>query len=196
MVSFIDKIRRPKKEDRYDPDAVVFTQQLIASQEPPDAASQAAKDAEGINIHAIEDTPLLRIAEELSIIPAQPDRIIKMSDGNGGIIEVPISGKNAEPVPWAMGLRAAKSPVTSTRFVTKKIALRKENRMRRNFLVMKINMSQSSRRYFSDFLNFEEDNAVDGIFDSVDGQKMLALKTTGKNMRVKVNNNESFNGEK
>jgi len=35
------------------------------------------------------------------------------------------------------------------------------------------------------------------IDDAVDGQKMLALKTTGKSMRVRVNNNpnENFGGK-
>ena len=49
---------------------------------------------------------------------------------------------------------------------------------------------------FLDYINQIETFCCEAIDYSVDGQKMLALKTTGKSMRVRVNNNEGFNGAK
>jgi hypothetical protein len=57
-------------------------------------------------------------------------------------------------------------------------------------------MSREDRKMFLDYINQIETFCCEAIDDSVDGQKMLALKTTGKSMRVRVNNNEGFNGAK
>jgi hypothetical protein len=87
-------------------------------------------------------------------------------------------------------LRVAISSVTPTRFITKKLAILYKNRLRAEFLNIKRHMKREDRDLFTDFINQIEIYCCEAIDDAVDGQKMLALKTTGKSMRVKVNNNE------
>jgi hypothetical protein len=180
----------------YDPLAEGITQQLIASQDPPDAASQQSRDALEINIHTIADEGIMRQLESLSVIPAQQSRTIRVANGDGGFIEVPIDGSPARAVPWALALRVAVSSVTPTRFITKKQAIMYKNRLRAEFLTIKKHMTRSDHEMFNDYINQVEIYACQAVDDSVDGQKMLALKTTGKSMRVRVNNNENFNGAK
>jgi hypothetical protein len=178
----------------YDPFVEGCTQQILASQDPPDAASQASKDALEINIHTIEDIGLTRQLDALSIQPAReyslpiydplhPKDILKYET-----ITVP-----AQPVPWALALRVAISTVTPTRFLTKKQAMAYKNRFRGDVLKIKRNMSRVQRDMFLDYVNQIELFCCQAIDDAVDGQKMLALKTTGKSMRVRVNNNPDGN---
>jgi hypothetical protein len=185
-----EKLSGKEAKHKYDPDAAAYAQQLMASQDTPDAASQSSRDALEINIHTIEDPGLLRQLDALCIIPAQPDRVIRMLDGKGGIIEIPITGSPARPVSWALALRVAISSVTPTRFITKKLAVLYKNRLRAEFLNIKRHMKREDRDLLTDFINQIEIYCCEAIDDAVDGQKMLALKTTGKSMRVKVNNNE------
>jgi hypothetical protein len=180
----------------YDPLAEGITQQLIASQDPPDAASQQSRDALEINIHTIVDEGIMRQLESLSVIPAQQSRTIRIQNEGGGFTEIPIDGSPARAVPWALALRVAVSSVTPTRFITKKQAIMYKNRLRAEFLTIKKHMTRSDHEMFNDYINQVEIYACQAVDDSVDGQKMLALKTTGKSMRVRVNNNENFNGAK
>jgi hypothetical protein len=184
-------------QQSYDPLVEGITQQLVASQDPPDAASQASRDALEINYYTIADEGLMRQLDSLSVIPKQPDRTIRYEDGKGGFSEIPINGAPARPVPWALALRVAISSVTPTRFLTKKQAAMYKNRLRAEFLTIKKHMSRSDHEMFMDYINQIELYCCQAIDDAVDGQKMLALKTTGKSMRVKVNNNEpnSFGGK-
>jgi hypothetical protein len=95
-----------------------------------------------------------------------------------------------------LALRVAISTVTPTRFITKKQAMMYKNRLRGDILKIKMNMSREDRKIFYDYISQIETFCCEAIDDSVDGQKMLALKTTGKSMRVRVNNNESFGADK
>lgn len=190
-----NKFSSKQPQSLYDPDTAAYTRQLLASQDPPDAASQASRDALEINIHTILDDGLLRQLDALCVIPAQEDKILRLyNDGGDVISEIPISGAAARPVSWALALRVAISSVTPTRFITKKQAVMYKNRLRAEFLTIKRHMRKSDRELFLDFVNQIELYCCEAIDDSVDGQKMLALKTTGKSMRVRVNNNEGFNG--
>jgi hypothetical protein len=192
-----EKFKRQPQHQNYDPAAESYTQQILASQDPPDAASQASRDALEINIHTIQDSGLTNQLDKLSIQPEQDYTIpiydplhpgVKLRDET---ITVP-----ARPVSWALALRVAISTVTPTRFITKKSAMMYKNRLRADFLRIKRNMSREDRKMFLDYINQIETFCCEAIDDSVDGQKMLALKTTGKSMRVRVNNNEGFNGAK
>lgn len=188
---------RGSVQKQYDPDAVAIAQQLLASQEPPDAASQASRDGLEINIHTIDDFAVSRQLEALSIIPAQEDKIIRVYNDKGVVIsEVPISGSPPKPVFWALAARVAISPVNSTRFITKRESMAIKNKTHADFLRMKIKMSREERRNYGDYLSQIENFACGCPSDSVDGQKMLALKTAGKSMRVRVNTNESFGESK
>ena len=181
------------QKQRYDPALEGYTAQLLASQEPPDAASQSSRDALEINIHTIEDPGLTHQLDALSIQPEREykypiydplDPTRKLRDE---IVTVP-----ARPVSWALALRVAISTVTPTRFITKKQAMMYKNRLRADVLRIKRNMSREDRKLFLDYINQIETFCCESIDDSVDGQKMLALKTTGKSMRVRVNNSEGF----
>ena len=198
MVNIINAVKnRFGKQERqtYDPLAEGITQQLVASQDPPDAASQASRDALEINIHTIADEGIMRQLDSLSVIPAQPDKTVRLYNDAGAVIsEIPISGAPARAVPWALALRVAMSSVTPTRFITKKQAVMYKNRLRAEFLTIKKHMSRADHELFIDYINQVELYCCEAIDDSVDGQKMLALKTTGKSMRVRVNNNDGFNG--
>ena len=198
MVSMgiLDRFRGKSPVRQYDPDAIGFAQQMLAAQEPPDAASQQSRDALEINIHTIEDSSILRQLEALSIQPERTYMIPIYDPLNPGVklreesITVP-----AQPVSWALALRVAISTVTPTRFLTAKQAMAYKNRFRGDVLKIKRNMSRSQREIFMDYVNQIELFGCEAIDDAVDGQKMLALKTTGKSMRVRVNNNENFGGK-
>jgi hypothetical protein len=192
LVSILDRFRS-KPQQRYDPFVEGCTQQILASQDPPDAASQQSRDNLEINIHTIEDSGLTRQLDALSIQPEREYTIpiydplnptLKLRDEK---ITVP-----ARPVSWALALRVAVSSVTPTRFITKKQGMMYKNRLRADFLRIKRNMTREERQMFLDYINQVEIFCCEAIDDAVDGQKMLALKTTGKSMRVKVNNNEGF----
>ena len=191
-----NRFTNKQPQQLYDPAAEAYTQQILNSQDPPDAASQASRDALEINIHTIADDGITRQLESLSVTPAMPDRVIHLPDGVGGFFDIPIAGCSARPVSWALALRVAVSSVTPTRFITKKQAVAYKNRLRCDFLKIKRNMNREERKMFMDYINQIELFSCEAIDDSVDGQKMLALKTTGKSMRVRVNNNEPFNGAK
>jgi hypothetical protein len=189
-----EKFSRSAPHQKYDPFVEGCTQQILASQDPPDAASQQSRDSLEINIHTIADDGLTRQLDALSIQPAreyslpiydplQPGVILKYET-----ISVP-----AQPVPWALALRVAISTVTPTRFLTKKQAMAYKNRFRGDILKIKRNMSRAHRDLFLDYVNQIELFCCQAIDDAVDGQKMLALKTTGKSMRVRVNNNSEGN---
>jgi hypothetical protein len=186
------------QKQSYDPAIEGYTAQLLASQEPPDAASQSSRDALEINIHTIEDPGLTHQLDALSIQPEQRysypiyDPLCSGKVLRNEVVTVP-----ARPVSWALALRVAISTVTPTRFITKKQAMMYKNRLRADVLRIKRNMSREDRKLFLDYINQIETFCCESIDDSVDGQKMLALKTTGKSMRVRVNNNnESFGDNK
>jgi hypothetical protein len=184
--------KAPKQQ--YDPFVEGCTQQLLASQDPPDAASQQSRDSLEINIHTIADDGLTRQLDALSIQPAREYSLPIYDPLRPGIILrnetifVP-----AQPVPWALALRVAISTVTPTRFLTKKQAMAYKNRFRGDVLKIKRNMTRAQRDMFLDYVNQIELFCCQAIDDAVDGQKMLALKTTGKSMRVRVNNNPDGN---
>jgi hypothetical protein len=200
MVDIINAVKNrfssQPKQHQYDPDSVAYAQQLLASQDPPDAASQQARDNLEINIHTIEDNGLMRQLDNLCIIPAQHDKEIVTYYDNGEVANrIPISGSPAKPIPWALALRVAVSAVNCTRFINKKQAVMYKNQLRNDCLKIKRDMNRSDREMFTHYINQIERYCCEAIDDSVDGQKMLALKTTGKSMRVRVNNNDGF-GEK
>jgi hypothetical protein len=146
-----------------------------------------------INYYTIADDGLTSQLDSLSVIPAQEEKTFRMYNDKGGLIsEIPISGAPARPVPWALALRAAISAVNSTRFITKKQAVMYKNQLRNDILKIKRDMTRSERQMFIHYVNQVERICCMAIDDCVDGQKMLALKTTGKSMRVRVNNNEAI----
>ena len=184
--------REPKHT--YDPFVEGCTQQILASQDPPDAASQQSRDSLEINIHTIADDGLTRQLDMLSI---QPERTYNFPIYDplhpGVILKYEAVTVPAQPVGWALALRVAISTVTPTRFLTKKQAMAYKNRFRGDVLKIKRNMSRAHRDLFLDYVNQIELFCCQAIDDAVDGQKMLALKTTGKSMRVRVNNNPDGN---
>lgn len=188
--AFKNKFGGKETKNRYDPDAAAYAQQLMASQDPPDSVSQASRDALEINIHTIEDDGLRRQLEALSIIPAQEDQIVRMYDDKGNVTaEIPIAGAPARPVSWAMALRVMISSVTPTRFITERQAVMYKNQLRNDCLKIKRDMSREERKMFTHYINQFERYGCEAIDDSVNGNKMLSLKTVGKQIGVKVNNN-------
>jgi hypothetical protein len=199
MVNVINALKEKfggkQMNQRYDPDSAAFAQQLMASQDPPDAASQASRDALEINIHTIEDDGLRRQLEALSIIPAQEPKIVRMYNDQGAVTaEIPVAGTPARPVSWAMALRVVISSVTPTRFITPRQAIMYKNQLRNDCLKIKRDMSREERKLFTHYINQIERYGCEAIDDSVNGNKMLSLKTVGKQIGVKVNNNAPIGG--
>jgi hypothetical protein len=186
---------RSPQQPKYDPFVEGCTQQILASQDPPDAASQQSRDALEINIHTIADDGLIRQLENLSIQPAR-EYSYPIYDPlhPGNVLREETITVGPQPVSWALALRVAVSTVSATRFITKKQAMAYKNRFRCDVLKIKRNMTRSQRAMFGDYVNQIELFVCEAFDDSVDGQKMLALKTTGKSMRVRVNNNPSESG--
>jgi len=174
-----------------------YVQQSLASLAPSSAAADASRGELEINIHTIEDEGLLRKLDLLCTIPER--RTILWYDANGLIvgqgISAPVGVKAvssrefvypAQIVPWALAARVAMSKVMSTRFIEKKTVVTYKNRTRCDFMKIKRSMSREDRKLFVPFLNEVELYCLTALDDDVDGQKMLALKTSGKHLKVGV----------
>jgi hypothetical protein len=195
-----------KKEQAYKVEG--YTQQCLAAMGPTSAAQDAARGELEINIHTIEDEGLMRKIDMLCVIPEKTIMLWYNSDGNivGQGISAPPGSKDvtsrpfvypAKLVPWALAARAAMSKVMSTRFIEKRNAIAYKNRTRCDFMKIKRTMSREDRRLFVPFLNEIELYCLTALDDCVNGQKMLALKTSGKHLKVGVSSEgSSFNGGK
>jgi hypothetical protein len=172
------------KRDVYDPSAEVYAQSILNSQGPDSASHEAImKDLE-INIHTILDEGITDQLDELQVTPEQQYKI-KIPNGDGGLVERTIFVPK-RPVPWALALRVAVSKLGATRFISKRDATIYKNRQRNEFLKIKRSMSYEERRLFSSYVNQIEFQCLEAIDDSIEGQKMLALKTSGRHLRVGV----------
>lgn len=185
-----------------------YTQQFIAAAGPTSAAADAARGELEINIHTIEDEGLIRALDKLCVIPAKKSFLWYDTDGNmvGEGLVNPSDSKNvvskefvvapATLVPWALAARAAMSKVMSARFIEKRCAVTYKNRLRCDFMKIKRTMSREDRKMFVPFLNQIEMYCLTALDDAVNGQKMLALKTSGKHLKVGVSSdNGNFGGK-
>lgn len=173
-----------RRDESFDPIKHGYTQGLLNSLNPmPANEEQMMKDLE-INIHTIKDDGETRRLEQLSVTP-EYDLKIKIPDGQGNLKEETIH-YGPQPVPWALAARFAISPVNSTRFLTKEQAKIYKNRQRAEFLKIKRGMRRADREVFGYALNQLELQALQATDDCVGGQKMLAMKTSGRNVRVGV----------
>lgn len=184
-----------------------YAQQFIAAAGPTSAAADAARGELEINIHTIEDEGLVRALDKLCIIPAKKTILWYNKDGNivGYGISPPPESKDvfsrefevpAKLVPWALAARAAMSKVMSTRFIEKRSVVTYKNRLRCDFMKIKRTMSREDRKMFVPFLNQIEMYCLTALDDDVNGQKMLALKTSGKHLKVGVtSDNGNFGGK-
>lgn len=175
-----------KQESQYNPAAESYAQALLNSASAPSANEEQSMRELEINIHTIKDESLVRKLEQLSITP-EKKYVIPAYDENGkrkamdDTITIP-----AQPVPWALAASVAVSKVFASRFITNYDAVTYKNRIRNEFLKIKRNMSREDRYLFGSFLNEIELYALTAIDDSVNGQKMLSLKTSGRHLRVGV----------
>jgi hypothetical protein len=185
-----------KKEQAYRNEG--YTQQVINSMGPTSAAADQARENLEINIHAIEDEGLLAKLDKLCILPEQ--RSFAWYNNCGQIVSIGMSApvgvenvhskevvvKQAEIVPWAMALRVLVSKVMPTRFIEKRNVVTYKNRVRADIMKIKRTMSREDRKMFVPFVNEVELYVLTGLDDSVSGQKMLALKTSGRHLKVGV----------
>jgi hypothetical protein len=179
-----------KHGEPYNPVVEGYTQALLNSMGQTPASQDAAmKDLE-INIHTIEDEELSR---ELSLLSITPEKqiTIPIYDGLGNKVKDETITYPARPVPWALAARAATSKVMATRFITKQNSIIYKNRLRNEFLKIKRDMTHEDRHLFVPFLNQIELYCLTAMDDAVDGQKMLALKTSGKHLKVGISNGQS-----
>lgn len=175
-----------RKEEAFDPIIAGHTQALLNSLNPmPANEEQMMKDLE-INIHTIKDDGINRRLDNLSV--SQPyDLPIEVPDGQGGTVKQTIHMPSL-PVGWALAARMAVSPITATRFLSERQAAIYKNRQRAAFLKIKRNMRRVDRELFGDALDQLEQIALQHIDDSVRGQKMLSMKTSGRSVHVGVEN--------
>jgi hypothetical protein len=188
------------KHNVYDPDAAVYAQGIINSQAPESADIQKARAELDINIHTIVDEGIIAQLDELQVTPEHKYKIYLDREGNYCSKEtVGCSEKDItvppHPVPWALALRVAVSKVSATRFITKQDARIYKNRMRNEFLKIKRGMTQEERFTFVSYVNQIELQCLEAVDDCVDGQKMLALKTSGKHLRVGVQTGAAVGGK-
>jgi hypothetical protein len=181
---FLDHFKKP--DNTFDPVTTGYTQGLINSLNPMPANEEAALRDLEINIHTIRDDGITRRLDNLSVTPEYTVDIPLMND-KGEIVSKQIK-MPAAPVGWALAARIAISEVTATRFLTEKKAAVYKNRQRAEFLKIKRDMRRHDREIFGHSINQLEQIALEHLDDSVNGQKMLALKTSGKNVRVGVEN--------
>jgi hypothetical protein len=175
------------KEPPFDPIAAGYTQGLLNSLNPMPANDEAAMRDLEINIHTIRDEGITRRLDNLSVTPEYTYNF-PVPDGLGKVVDKPIMVP-AQPVGWALAARFAVSEVTATRFLKEKDVKAYKNRQRAEFLKIKRSMRRRDREIFGPALNQLEQIALQHIDDSNAGQKMLALKTSGKNLHVGVNTN-------
>ena len=180
-----------QKHEEYNPSAEVYAQGIINSQGADPSTHEAAMKELEINIHTILDEGITKQLDQLAVTPEQKYKIYLDKEGN-------IVGKETkdsvpreitippQPVPWALALRVAVSKVSATRFITKRDAIIYKNRLRNEFLKIKREMSREERHYFTSYVNQIELQCLEAVDDCVDGQKMLALKTSGKHLKVGV----------
>ena len=185
--------RFASKKNQPDPVIEGYTEQIIAGLGPAAAQGEDNRVLEGTNKDAIEDEGLMRQLDNLCITPARDYTIFMDKEGNivpeGTIDAQPHTiHVSARPVPWALALRVAVTKVMATRFITRKDALIYKNRTRNDFLKVKRLMSRSDRSLFTPYVNFWETYSLTAFDDDVDGQKMLALKTSGRSFSVGVRN--------
>jgi hypothetical protein len=175
-----------KKETDFDPITAGYTQGLLNSMNPMPANEEAAMRDLEINIHTIKDDGITRRLDYLSVTPAY-SYTVPVPDGVGNFVDKEIKVP-ATPVGWALATRFAISAVGATRFLKEKDAKAYKNRQRAEFLKIKRGMRRYDREVFGPAINQLEQISLENIDDSVNGQKMLSLKTSGKNLHVGVEN--------
>ena len=161
------------------------------------AAADAARGELEINIHTIEDEGVIKKLDMLCTIPERTIMLWYNRDGMivGQGLSAPPGSKDvtsypfvypAKLVPWAIALRVLSSKVMSARFIEKKVVVAYKNRVRAEIMKIKRTMSKEDRKMFAPFVDAVELYILTGLDDDVDGQKMLALKTSGKHLKVGV----------
>jgi hypothetical protein len=183
-----------RKKDASDPLLEAYTDRYIGSVSSPSAAEAEQRHDLEINIHTIEDEGILKELENLAYDVARVPEVVAVPDvdpSTGKVLGVQYKTayKDQRYIrrPWALAVRNAVSKVLPTRFVKPYDAVTYKIKVRNEFKKIWRSMPIGERETFGNYLDTLLIYAETGIDDSVDGQKMYALKVRQNKLEVGLN---------